>query len=99
MKNCNEKCIFVGDILPGIFNLYDSTFDDLKNHTKKIVDGLTLKQNDEIIWQKYYQWVCIIFGLQALLFYLPRYIWKYWEGGRMELLVQDLCKTFHNHTL
>ncbi|XP_044759900.1 innexin inx2-like [Coccinella septempunctata] len=79
------------DILPGIFNIYDSTFNDLKNHTKKIMGELTLEKNDQIIWQKYYQWVCIIFGLQALLFYLPRYIWKHWEGGRMELLVQDLC--------
>ncbi|XP_068915356.1 innexin inx2-like isoform X2 [Tenebrio molitor] len=46
--------------------------------------------DDRIIWQKYYQWVCIVFCFQALLFYLPRYLWKTWEGGRLRLLVSDL---------
>ncbi|EFA07886.1 Innexin inx2-like Protein [Tribolium castaneum] len=46
--------------------------------------------DDKIIWQKYYQWVCIVFCFQALLFYLPRYLWKTWEGGRLRLLVSDL---------
>ncbi|KAL3274541.1 hypothetical protein HHI36_015923 [Cryptolaemus montrouzieri] len=43
-----------------------------------------------IIWQKYYQWVCIMFSFQALLFYIPRYVWKTWEGGRIRLLISDL---------
>ncbi|KAK9883602.1 hypothetical protein WA026_001777 [Henosepilachna vigintioctopunctata] len=79
------------NILPGIFNEFDTSSEDLKNHTKRLLDKISVQPKDEIIWQKYYQWVSIMFGLQALLFYLPRYIWKHWEGGRMELLVQDLC--------
>lgn len=39
----------------------------------------------------YYQWVCLIFCIQALLFYLPRYLWKAWEGDLMGQLVKDLC--------
>lgn len=38
----------------------------------------------------YYQWVSIILCFQALLFYLPRYLWTTWEGGRIRLLVKDL---------
>lgn len=46
--------------------------------------------NEEILSQKYYQWVCIVFIFQALLFYIPRYLWKTWEGGRLRILVKDL---------
>ncbi|RZB40906.1 Innexin domain containing protein [Asbolus verrucosus] len=46
--------------------------------------------DDDIIWHKYYQWVCIVFCFQALLFYMPRYLWKTWEGGRLRQLVNDL---------
>lgn len=28
--------------------------------------------------------------LQAMLFYVPRYLWKTWEGGRIKMLVLDL---------
>lgn len=45
---------------------------------------------EETISQKYYQWVCILFCFQALLFYIPRYLWKTWEGGRLRLLIKDL---------
>ncbi|XP_063916937.1 innexin inx2-like [Zophobas morio] len=61
----------------------------LGNERRKVAPWM--KDDDErIIWQKYYQWVCIVFCFQALLFYLPRYLWKTWEGGRIRLLVSDL---------
>nr|XP_022900886.1 innexin inx2-like [Onthophagus taurus] len=53
-------------------------------------DLLQDSSSDEIITQKYYQWVCIVFCFQALLFYIPRYLWKTWEGGRLRLLAKDL---------
>lgn len=40
----------------------------------------------------YYQWVCLIFALQAAFFYLPRYLWSTWEGGRLGQLIDDLSK-------
>ncbi|CAL7949269.1 unnamed protein product [Xylocopa violacea] len=56
---------------------------------------------DEIKYHKYYQWVCFTLFFQAILFYVPRYLWKTWEGGRIKMLVLDLncpvmsddCKT------
>ena len=36
---------------------------------------------------------CVIyrcFTFQAILFYIPRYLWKTWEGGRVKMLVQDM---------
>ena len=44
---------------------------------------------DELRYHTYYQWVCFTLLFQAILFYLPRYMWNSWEGGKIELLVQD----------
>ncbi|XP_065169616.1 innexin inx2 [Atheta coriaria] len=49
------------------------------------VDG-----QDEKKYHKYYQWVCFALFFQAMLFYVPRYLWKTWEGGRIKMLVQEL---------
>ncbi|KAL1131842.1 hypothetical protein AAG570_011453 [Ranatra chinensis] len=45
---------------------------------------------DEVKYHKYYQWVCFVLFFQAMLFYVPRYLWKSWEGGRIKMLVLDL---------
>ncbi|BES93293.1 unnamed protein product [Nesidiocoris tenuis] len=45
---------------------------------------------DEVKYHKYYQWVCFALFFQAMLFYIPRYLWKTWEGGRIKMLVLDL---------
>uniref|UniRef100_A0A1B6EWA1 Innexin n=1 Tax=Cuerna arida TaxID=1464854 RepID=A0A1B6EWA1_9HEMI len=45
---------------------------------------------DQVKYHKYYQWVCFALFLQAMLFYVPRYLWKTWEGGRIKMLVCDL---------
>ena len=34
----------------------------------------------EVRYHKYYQWVCFTLFFQAILFYIPRYMWKTWEG-------------------
>lgn len=49
------------------------------------VDG-----EDEVKYHRYYQWVCFVLFFQAMFFYLPRYMWKMWEGGRIKMLVLDL---------
>lgn len=46
--------------------------------------------HDEVKYHKYYQWVCFTLFFQAMLFYVPRYLWKTWEGGRIKMLVLDL---------
>jgi len=42
------------------------------------------------VYHKYYQWVCFVLFLQAVMFYIPRYLWKMWEGGRLKSLVLGL---------
>lgn len=47
-------------------------------------------EQDEIRYHKYYQWVCFTLFFQAILFYIPRYLWKMWEAGKLKMLVQGL---------
>lgn len=42
------------------------------------------------VYHKYYQWVCFVLFIQAILFYVPRYLWKLWEGGRVRSLILNL---------
>lgn len=47
-------------------------------------------EGQDVKYHKYYQWVCFVLFFQAMLFYIPRYLWKTWEGGRIKMLVLDL---------
>ena len=42
------------------------------------------------VYHKYYQWVCFVLFLQAIMFYFPRYLWKMWEGGRIRSIMVGL---------
>jgi hypothetical protein len=44
----------------------------------------------EFRYHSYYQWVCFVLFVQATLFYAPRWLWKLWEGGKLQALVMDL---------
>ncbi|CAL1291426.1 unnamed protein product [Larinioides sclopetarius] len=53
---------------------------------------------DEAVYHAYYQWVCFVLLLQAALFYIPRFTWRSWEGGRLKhLLQQQLNKPVLGH--
>ncbi len=39
-------------------------------------------------YHKYYQWVCFVIFLEAAFFYIPRFLWKSAEGGRVRMLVE-----------
>ncbi|XP_055841964.1 innexin inx2 [Episyrphus balteatus] len=52
--------------------------------------GSHVEGEDEVKYHKYYQWVCFVLFFQAIMFYVPRYLWKSWEGGRLKMLVMDL---------
>ncbi|XP_015920203.1 innexin inx2 [Parasteatoda tepidariorum] len=48
------------------------------------------KEGDERVFHAYYQWVCFVLFLQALLFYVPRFFWKAMEGKRIKNLIMGL---------
>ncbi|XP_013780373.1 innexin shaking-B-like [Limulus polyphemus] len=52
--------------------------------------GSINESTDELKYHKYYQWVCFMLFFQAALFYIPRGLWKLWEGGKIQALMMDL---------
>lgn len=53
--------------------------------------GISHSTNEkEFRYHRYYQWVCFVLFFQATLFYIPRWLWKMWEGGRIQALMMDL---------
>lgn len=48
-------------------------------------------EQDDTKYYAYYQWVFIVLFLQAVSFYIPRFIWKSWEGGRIRMLAGGLA--------
>ncbi|EDW18400.1 innexin inx4 [Drosophila mojavensis] len=44
----------------------------------------------ERVFLRYYQWVVPVLLLQSIIFYLPAFLWKIWEGGRMKSLCSNL---------
>jgi hypothetical protein len=51
-----------------------------------------LGPEDERKYHKYYQWVCFVLFFEAVMFYIPRYLWKSSEGGKIRMLVQGLME-------
>jgi len=49
-----------------------------------------LEEGQEVKHHRWYQWVAIFLFLEVLLFYLPRYIWKSSENGKVAMLVGKL---------
>ncbi|EEC05226.1 innexin shaking-B [Ixodes scapularis] len=46
--------------------------------------------HEDFQYHKYYQWVGLLLFLQALFFYVPRWLWKALEGGHLKVLVRNL---------
>lgn len=55
--------------------------------------GLGLEHNKEIVYHAYYQWVPIALFAQALVFYVPRFIWKRLEGGLFDVILTAADQT------
>jgi len=49
-----------------------------------------LEPGEDVVYHKYYQWVVFVLFIQAVMFHIPRIIWKHAEGGLMKNLVGDL---------
>jgi hypothetical protein len=51
-----------------------------------------LEMGTEVKYHKYYQWVAFFLFLEAMFFYMPRYLWKSSEGGKITMLVGGLME-------
>lgn len=57
-----------------------------KNQTKMCFNPT----EDNKLYQRYYQWVSLVFILQAVILYMPAHLWKLCEGGLMHKICYDL---------
>jgi len=55
-------------------------------------DFIQTTENGDEIRHAWYQWVCFVLFFQAVLCYVPHFIWKNWEGGKISMLIQGLDK-------
>ena len=46
--------------------------------------------NEKRVYHAYYQWVCFVLFFQGLMFYVPRYIWKNVEAGKINKIIMGL---------
>nr|CAJ58681.1 innexin inx1 [Homarus gammarus] len=75
-----------------------STFSVPRHWDKPLGDGVAYpgvgmhEDEDEIVYHAYYQWVPFVLVLQAIMFYVPRYLWKNMEGGLFTTILAGLDK-------
>ncbi|XP_045116946.1 innexin inx2-like [Portunus trituberculatus] len=48
------------------------------------------EMKDSITYHTYYQWVPFVLFVQAVMFYMPHWLWKITEGGLFKHIIQDL---------
>jgi len=92
-------CIHSKDIPEEVLNTYcwiHSTYTIPSAFWKRIGFDVAHPGVDKTIdpeerrYHKYYQWVCFCLFSQAILFYVPRWLWKNWEAGKVAALRMDL---------
>lgn len=45
---------------------------------------------ERIRFHSYYPWVPFMLFIQAITFYVPHWIWKMWEGGKIYMITKDI---------
>lgn len=95
------SCIQKDDISAKTLNTFcwiESTFTLPKAFNKKVgvevaYPGVAKHEpGDEVKEHAYYQWVCFVLFIQAFLFYVPRFIWRGFEKGKVKSMLLDLSK-------
>lgn len=80
------------------FCFFSSTFSVARYHNSSYLPGIHVAHpgvgpalpGDELTHHAYYQWVPFVLFGQAILFYLPHYIWKAVEKGRIKAIVSQV---------
>ncbi|ENN74942.1 innexin inx3 [Dendroctonus ponderosae] len=47
-------------------------------------------ENQEKMYHSYYQWVPFVLFFQGIAFYIPHWIWKNWEEGKIRMISEGL---------
>ncbi|GAB6024878.1 hypothetical protein CHUAL_009991 [Chamberlinius hualienensis] len=93
------ECIHSKDVTENMVNTFcwiHSTYTIPKAYHKKVGTEIPYPGIDRAPemsdrkYHKYYQWVCFMLFFQAVLFYIPRWLWKNWESGKIEALMMGL---------
>ncbi|XP_031626571.1 innexin inx5-like [Contarinia nasturtii] len=64
------------------------------NYTANNIFGCRSFIDDNKLHQRYYQWISLVFIVQAVLSYIPAYIWKVAECGLLRKLCENLDVSF-----
>ncbi|CAK1548032.1 unnamed protein product [Leptosia nina] len=95
------KCLSDQGVPPHVIQTYCffmATFTIVRHYNESLLQGELLPhpgigpilETDKTIRHTYYQWVPFVLFIQSFCFYLPHYIWKRKEGGRIKALVEGL---------
>lgn len=49
-----------------------------------------IEGKDQVRYHSYYQWVPFMLFFQGILFYVPHFVWKNWEQGRIHKITNGL---------
>lgn len=105
------KCMADKGVPEHVINTYCffmATFTIVRHYNESLLEAEILPHpgvgpildTDDTLHHTYYQWVPFALFLQAICFYVPHYVWKKKEGGRIKALVDGLqlraSLAFHN---
>ncbi|XP_040572604.1 innexin shaking-B [Lepeophtheirus salmonis] len=94
-------CIHTQDVPDDVFDLYcwiHSTYTIPRALSLRVGDEVAhpgvitsnVEEEDDKRYVSYYQWVGFTLFFQSILFYVPRWLWKNWEAGKITALMMDL---------
>ena len=67
------------------------------------INLIEINDDGSEIRHAWYQWVCMVLFIQAIFCYVPHYLWKAAEGGKLSLITQgksgQVSNTGQRHTL